>query len=56
MKFVVTFGVGALAVKMIKMVEYKWGIEAVFPSLGVVSLALVGAIGVLIAFTPRMRS
>ena len=56
MKFVVTFGVGALAVKMIKMVEYDWGLEAVFPSLGIVSLALVGAIGVLIVFTPRMRS
>jgi len=56
MKFVVTFGVGALAVKMIKMVEHTWGLEAVFPSLGIVSLALVGAIGVLIVFTPRMRS
>jgi len=56
MKFVFTFGVGALAVKMIKLVEHGWGLEAVFPSLGLVSLALVGAIGVLIVFTPKMQS
>jgi len=56
MKFILTFGVGALAVKMIKIVEHNWGIEAVFPALGIVSLALVGAIGVLIVVTPRMRS
>ena len=56
MKFVLTFGVGALVVKMIKMVEDTWGLEAVFPSLGIVSLALVGVIGVLILLTPRMRS
>jgi hypothetical protein len=56
MKFVLTFGVGAVAVKIIKIVENTRGIEAVFPSLGIVSLALVAAIGVLIAFTPRMRS
>ena len=56
MKFVVTFGVGALAVKLIKMVEHIWGVEAVFPSLGVVSLALVAAIGVLIVVTSKMKS
>jgi hypothetical protein len=56
MKFVLTFGVGALAVKLIKGVELHWGLDAVFPSLGIVSLALVAAIGVLIAFTPKMRS
>jgi len=56
MKFVLTFGVGALAVKLVKLVEHDWGLEAVFPSLGLVSLALVGAIGVLILFTPGMRS
>lgn len=56
MKFVLTFGVGALAVKIIKLVELRWGIEAVFPSLGLVSLALVCTIGVLISFTPPMRS
>jgi MFS family permease len=56
MKFVLTFGVGALAIKLIKMVEHGWGLNAVFPSLGIVSLALIGVIGVLILFTPRMRS
>ncbi len=56
MKFVLTFGVGALAIKLIKMVEHGWGLNAVFPSLGIVSIALIGAIGVLILFTPRMRS
>jgi MFS family permease len=56
MKFVLTFGVGALAVKIIKLVEQGWGLGAVFPCLGLVSLALVGAIGVLILFTPGMRS
>lgn len=56
MKFILTFGVGALAVKIIKLVELKWGLEAVFPALGMVSLALVCGIGVLIAATPRMRS
>ena len=56
MKFVLTFGVGAVAVKMIQVVESRWGLEAVYPSLGVVSLFLVAAIGVLIICTPRMRS
>ncbi len=56
MKFVLTFGVGALAVKIIKMVQHTWGVAAVFPSLGVVSLALVATIGVLIHFTPKMKS
>ncbi len=56
MKFVLTFGVGAGAVKMIQVVENRWGLEAVYPSLGVVSLFLVAAIGVLIICTPRMRS
>ncbi len=55
MKFVLTFGVGALAVKMIKQVEQAWGLEAIFPSLGLVSLALVLAIGVLIRLTPKMK-
>jgi MFS family permease len=56
MKFVVTFGVGALAVQGIKMIEQSHGVEAVFPSLGFVSLALVMAIGVLIRVTPKMKS
>jgi MFS family permease len=56
MKFVLTFGIGAVAVKMIKFIEISQGIDAVFPSLGIVSLALVAVIGVLIVFTPEMRS
>ncbi len=56
MKFVLTFGVGALAVKLIKGVEGAWGIAAVFPALGCVSLLLVGAVCVLIRLTPPMKS
>ncbi len=56
MKFVLTFGVGALAVKMVKWVELHRGLDAVFPALGTVSLALVAVIGVLILVTPKMRS
>jgi len=56
MKFVLTFGVGALAVKAVKAVEHVWGLAAVFPTLGIVSLALVMAIGVLIQLTPKMKS
>ncbi len=56
MKFVLTFGVGALAVKMIRIVENNWGLDAVFPVLGIVSLALVASIGVLILTTPKMRA
>ncbi|MCI5222237.1 MAG: hypothetical protein D3924_06085 [Candidatus Electrothrix sp. AR4] len=56
MKFVLTFGVGALSVKIVKIVEQGWGLHAVFPTLGLVSVALVGAIGVLIISTPEIRS
>jgi len=37
MKFVLTFGVGALSVKIINLVEMRWGIESVFLVLGIVS-------------------
>ncbi|MBW1797509.1 MAG: MFS transporter [Deltaproteobacteria bacterium] len=50
-KFVLTFGVGALAVKMVGAIKMTWGIEAVFPALGMVSLALVGVIVLLIRKT-----
>jgi len=40
-KFVLTFGVGAIAVKMLETIESRWGIEASFPALGLVSIALV---------------
>jgi len=54
-KFVLTFGVGALAVKMVKSIESGYGIEAVFPALGVTSILLVGVILVLIMNTRRIK-
>ncbi len=53
MKFVLTFGMGALAVKGVQAIESNYGISWVYPSLGCVSLLLVATIGVLII---RMRS
>ncbi len=50
-KFVLTFGVGALAVKMIEWIKGGYGIEAVFPSLAGLSLVLVGVILLLIRNT-----
>ncbi|MFC1857196.1 MFS transporter [Thermodesulfobacteriota bacterium] len=47
-KFVLTFGVGALAVYMIKAIETAYRIETVFIALGLISLALVGVITLLI--------
>ncbi len=40
MKFILTFGVGALSVKIIKLVEMQWGIESVFFVLAFVSFLL----------------
>lgn len=53
-KFVLTFGVGAMAVKMIEAIRGGYGIEAVFPALAAVSLGLVGVILILMKNTPRM--
>ena len=47
-KFVLTFGVGALSVKMIKAIETAYSIEAVFYALGLISIILVGVIVMLI--------
>jgi len=55
-KFVLTFGVGALAVKMVGAIKMTWGIEAVFPALGMVSLILVGVIVLLIRKTSPIRA
>jgi MFS family permease len=41
LKFILTFGVGALAVHMVGGIESAWGLEWVFPSLGVVSVGIV---------------
>jgi MFS family permease len=51
LKFVLTFGVGALAVKMVEFLEKRSGIETVFTALGGISVALVGVILVLIVRT-----
>jgi len=50
-KFVVTFGVGSLAVKMVGAIESAWSLEAIFPALALVSLALVGCVALLIIRT-----
>lgn len=47
-KFILTFGVGSLAVKMVAAIQSGLSIEAVFPSLAVVSVLLVAAILLLI--------
>ena len=50
-KFVLTFGVGALAVKMIKVIETTFGIEPVFYFVAITSIVLVGVILMLIRKT-----
>lgn len=54
-KFVLTFGVGALAVKLVGRVQEGWGIAAVIPSMGLISLCLVGMILILIQVTRSKR-
>lgn len=56
MKFILTFGVGALSIKLIKVVEQGWGLSLVFPILGTISILLVLMIGVLILSTRHIRS
>ncbi|MCW5202556.1 MFS transporter [Desulfobulbus sp. US4] len=56
MKFILTFGVGALSVKLIKITEQGWGLPLVFPVLGTISVLLVLMIGVLIVSTQHIRS
>jgi len=50
-KFVLTFGVGALAVKMVGGIQTTWGIESTFIALGIVSLTLVAVVLLLILRT-----
>ena len=52
MKFVLTFGMGAMAVKGVQAIESGYGIQWVYPALGCVSIVLVMTIGLLIV---RMR-
>jgi len=51
LKFILTFGVGALAVLMAKSIQASYGIETVFVALGGVSILLVSVILVLIGAT-----
>jgi len=51
MKFILTFGVGAFAVKMVQWIDSRQGIEAVFLALGAVSFVLVISIVCLILKT-----
>lgn len=56
MKFILTFGVGALAVKMIQWIESVWGVDASFLALGVISVLIVITIVVLIVRTSPTRT
>ncbi|MBI4962441.1 MAG: MFS transporter [Desulfomonile tiedjei] len=51
LKFILTFGVGSLAVKMMARIDSLWGISATFVALGLVSVGLVSSILVLIWWT-----
>jgi hypothetical protein len=53
MKFILTFGVGALAVKILGWIDTIWGSEATFIALGINSALLVGTIVLLILRTNR---
>ena len=50
-KFILTFGVGALAVPLVGSIQSSRGIEACFPVLGTMSLALVAVAYVLVRKT-----
>ncbi len=56
MKFVLTFGVGAVAVQIVRLVEQNFGLSSVFPVLGLVSIGLVLVIVILIKKVPPLRS
>ncbi len=54
MKFILTFGVGAVAVKMVQWIDAGWGLRAVFPAMAGISVLLVFVILLLIRQTsPR---
>jgi hypothetical protein len=54
-KGVVTFGVGALAVKMVGGIQSSWSIEATFIALGIVSVGLLTAMFLLIQRTNALE-
>jgi MFS family permease len=51
LKFILTFGVGSLAVKMMAQIDSIWGISATFVALGLVSVVLVSSVLVLVWWT-----
>jgi hypothetical protein len=46
-KFILTFGVGALAVPVVGKIQAFWSIEACFPALAMMSVAMVAVAYVL---------
>lgn len=54
-KFVFTFGVGALSVKMLALVRQSWGIDAIFIAIALVSTLLCFVICLLIRNTSGTR-
>lgn len=56
LKFVLTFGVGALAVRAMSRIDAVWGLSATFVFLGLVSVVLVTSIFVLIWWTGRSEA
>ncbi len=55
LKFVFTFGVGSLAVRMVGSIEEAWSLPAVFIAMGGVSLAIVATIVILRSVTQSIR-
>jgi len=53
LKFVLTFGVGALAVRAMSWIDSVWGLSATFVFLGLVSAVVIMSIFVLIWWTAR---
>jgi hypothetical protein len=53
LKFVLTFGVGSLAVQVAARIQSVWGLEAVFTTLGVTSILIAATILLLIAITNK---
>lgn len=55
MKFILTFGVGAIGVKVIEIVKVQFGLSGIFFSLAIISGILVGVILLLTAKTQPLR-
>ncbi len=56
MKFILTFGVGALSVKFIEFVKTEWGIESIFMFIGLVSTFLCCVVVFLIKKTQPIKA